>query len=96
MTGDIAHMLVILAIAIVLFITDWLRVDIVALLVLVSLVLTGLITPAEAFAGFSSPAVITVWVIFIISGGLFYTGVANMLGDRMLKVAGTSRPRLVA
>ncbi|MEJ2735132.1 MAG: SLC13 family permease [Anaerolineae bacterium] len=95
MTGDIAQMLVILAISIFLFIADWIRVDVVALLVLLALILTGLITPTEAFEGFSSPAVITVWAVFIVSGGLFYTGVANRLGDRLLKVAGTRPPRLI-
>jgi di/tricarboxylate transporter len=95
MTGDIAYMLVILGIAIVLFVSDKLRVDLVALMILVSLIVTGLITPAEAFEGFSSPAVITVWAVFIISGGLFYTGVANLLGEGLLKVAGTQPPRLV-
>jgi di/tricarboxylate transporter len=94
-TGDIAQMLVILAISIFLFIADWIRVDVVALLVLLALILTGLITPTEAFEGFSSPAVITVWAVFIVSGGLFYTGVANRLGDRLLKVAGTRPPRLI-
>jgi di/tricarboxylate transporter len=94
-TSDIALLLAILAISILLFITDWLRVDLVALLVLLALVLTGLITPEQAFAGFSSPAVITVWAIFIVSGGLFYTGVANILGDRLLKLAGTGPQRLV-
>jgi di/tricarboxylate transporter len=89
-------MLAILAISILLFITDWLRVDLVALLILLALILAGLITPAEAFEGFSSPAVITVWAIFIVSGGLFYTGVANLLGDRLLRLAGTKTPRLVA
>ncbi len=95
MTGDIAQMLVILAISIFLFIADWIRVDVVALLVLLALILTGLITPTEAFEGFSSPAVITVWAIFIVSGGLYYTGVANRLGDQLLKVAGTRPPRLI-
>lgn len=95
MTTDIAIMLAILAITILLFIVDWLRVDIVALLVLLALILTGLITPAEAFEGFSSPAVITVWAIFIVSGGLFHTGVANLLSDRLLKIAGVRAPRLV-
>jgi di/tricarboxylate transporter len=94
-TSDIALMLAILAISILLFITDWLRVDLVALLVLLALVLTGLITPQEAFSGFASPAVITVWAIFIVSGGLFYTGVANLLGDRLLQLAGTGVARLV-
>ena len=96
MTNEIALMLGILGITILLFITDWLRVDVVAMLVLLALILTGLITPAEAFSGFSSPAVITVWAIFIVSGGLFHTGVANLLGDRMLRLAGTSERRLVA
>jgi di/tricarboxylate transporter len=94
-TGEIVLMLAILGISVFLFIADWLRVDVVALLVLLALVLTGLITPSEAFAGFSSPAVITVWAIFMVSGGLFHTGVANLLGDRLLKVAGTNAPRLV-
>jgi len=95
LTTDILLMLAILAIAILFFITDWLRLDVVAILVLLTLILTGLITPEEAFRGFSSPAVITVWAIFIVSGGLFYTGVANLLGDRLLKLAGTSARRLV-
>jgi di/tricarboxylate transporter len=93
-TTDIALMLAILAISVLLFIVDWLRVDVVAILVMLALILTGLITPAEAFEGFSSPAVITVWAIFIVSGGLFHTGVANLLADRLLKVAGASLSRL--
>jgi di/tricarboxylate transporter len=93
-TPDIALMLTILGISILLFVVDWLRVDIVALLILLALILTGLITPVEAFAGFSSPAVITVWAIFIVSGGLFHTGVANLVGDRLLKLAGNSLSRL--
>jgi di/tricarboxylate transporter len=88
-------MLVILAITILLFITEWLRVDVVALLVLLALLITGLITPEAAFSGFSSPAVLTVWAVFIVSGGLFHTGVANLLGDRLLKIAGSSPRRLV-
>lgn len=94
MTGEIALMLSILGIAVLLFITDWLRVDVVALLVLLALILTRLITPEEAFSGFSSPAVITVWAIFIVSGGLFHTGVANLLGDRLLGLVGKSQSRL--
>jgi di/tricarboxylate transporter len=94
-TGEIALMLGILAVSVLLFITDWLRMDVVALLVLITLIVTGLITPEEAFAGFASPAVITVWAVFIVSGGLFYTGVANSLGDRLLKLAGKSESRLI-
>jgi di/tricarboxylate transporter len=96
MTTEIALMLGILAISVGMFILDKLRVDVVALLVLLSLIVTGLITPAEAFEGFSSPAVITVWAIFIVSGGLFHTGVAQLVSDRLLTIAGTSERRLVA
>ncbi len=95
MTPEITQMLVILAVAIMLFITEWLRVDVVALLVLLTLMIANLITPDEAFSGFSSPAVLTVWAIFIVSGGLFHTGVANLLGDRLLKIAGNRPRRLV-
>jgi di/tricarboxylate transporter len=95
MTGEIALMLAILGVAILLFVSDWLRVDVVALLVLLGLILSGLITPAEAFSGFSNPAVITLWSIFIVSGGLFHSGIANMLGDRLLQVAGDRLSRLV-
>jgi di/tricarboxylate transporter len=91
---EIGLMLAILAITVFLFIIDRLRVDVVALMVLLALVLTGLISAEDAFAGFSSPAVITVWAIFIVSGGLFHTGVANVLAERMLKLAGKSRSRL--
>ncbi len=95
LTPAIGQMLVILAIAIMLFITEWLRVDVVALLVLLTLMIANLITPEEAFSGFSSPAVLTVWAIFIVSGGLFHTGVANLLGDRLLRIAGNRPRRLV-
>ncbi len=95
MTSEITLILAILGITVLLFITEWLRVDVVALLVLLALVLTGLTTPTEAFASFSSPAVITVWAIFIVSGGLFHTGVANLVARRLLRVAGQSQSRLV-
>ncbi len=94
MTAEIALTLGILGAAILLFITEWLRVDVVALLVLLALIVTGLISPTEAFSGFSSPAVITVWAIFIVSGGLFHTGVANLLAQRLLQVSGESESRL--
>lgn len=82
--------------AVVLFASEKLRVDIIALLVLISVTLTGLIDPAQAFSGFASPAVITVWAVYIVSGGLFATGIANLLGGRILQIAGNSEARLIA
>ncbi|MBT3713075.1 MAG: hypothetical protein HOG15_06975, partial [Anaerolineae bacterium] len=77
MTLEIIIVLSILAISILLFITEWVRMDVVALLVLSGLAVTGLITPPEALSGFSNPAVVTVWAILILSGGLARTGVAG-------------------
>ena len=70
MTTENFLVLGILAVAILLFISERLRVDVVAMIVLVALVLTGLVTVEEAFSGFASPAVIVVWAVFIISAGL--------------------------
>lgn len=95
MTPQIALTLAILSMAIVLFITERIRIDLVALLVLTSLALSGLVTPAEALSGFSNPAVITVWAIFILSGGLARTGVANFIGRQVLRLAGDGEIRLL-
>lgn len=74
-------LLAIVIAAFVLFIGGWLRVDVIGLLVLSALALTGLVTPREALAGFSSPAVVTVWAMFILSTGLTRTGIAHRLGQ---------------
>jgi len=96
LTTEIAIVLGILAVAIILFITERIRVDLVALIVLVSLALTNLVTPAEAISGFSNIAVVTVWAILILSAGLSRTGVANVVGRQLLRFAGDSELRLVA
>lgn len=95
MTPDTALSLGILGLAVILFITERLRVDLVAILVMVSLSLTGLLTPTETFSGFSNPAVVTVWAVFILSGGLTRTGIAKAIGRRVLQVAGTGEIRLI-
>lgn len=96
MTTQIAITLAIIASALVLFGTEKLRVDVVALLVLLAVALTGLVEPDEVFAGFSNPAVITVWAVYIVSGGLFKTGVADILGKFILRLSGESEIRLIA
>ena len=96
MTSEIILVFAITGFAVLLFITEWIRVDVVALLVLVSLALTGLVTPTEAVSGFSNPAVITVWAVLILSAGLSRTGIASLVGHRVLRVAGNSEVRLLA
>ena len=96
MTFEIGFVLAVIVIAIILFASEKLRVDIIALLVLLTLTLTSIVTPEEAFSGFSSPAVITVWAVYIVSAGLFKTGVADILGKAIARGAGNSEPRLIA
>lgn len=95
MTMEQILVLGILAVAMLLFISERIRADLVAMLVMVSVVLTGLLTPTEAFSGFANPAVVTVWAIFIISGGLYYTGVADRMGEVLLKASKQSYRRLL-
>lgn len=80
--------LALLGAAITLFISGRLRADLVALLILVTLAVTGIITPQEAFSGFSRSAVITILAIFILTGGLYRTGATRMLGRSLLRLAG--------
>ncbi|MCB2222780.1 MAG: SLC13 family permease [Actinobacteria bacterium] len=95
MTFDIALTLGIVGGAVVLFALDRFRVDVIALMVLLTVALTGLVTPTEAFAGFSNSAVITVWAVYIVSAGMLLTGVADVLGRALLRVAGDHEIRLV-
>jgi di/tricarboxylate transporter len=96
MTSDIALTLAIILMALVLFATERLRVDVIALLVLLAVALTGLISPEQVFTGFANPAVITVWAVYIVSGGLFKTGVADRIGRFILRMAGANETRLIA
>jgi di/tricarboxylate transporter len=95
LTTDNFLVLGILAVAILLFVSERLRVDVVALIVLVALVLTGLVTIEEAFSGFASPAVIVVWAVFIVSGGLTRSGVADLIAGQVIRLAGRNQFRLV-
>lgn len=88
MTLDIAIVLVILGVSLVLFISEVIRMDLVALLVLGALAVTGLVDADQAFAGFSNGAVITVWAMFILSEGLTRTGIADIIGRQVMKLGG--------
>jgi di/tricarboxylate transporter len=96
MTPEIALTLTIIVAALALFATEKLRVDLVALLVLLSVGLLRLINPEQIFEGFANQAVITVWAVYIVSGGLFRTGVADAMGRGILRLAGDREPRLIA
>jgi len=95
LTLEIGLVLAILVIALVLFVSELLRMDVVALLVLASLVVTELVTPQQAVAGFSNPAVIAVWAMFILSSGLTQTGIADVIGSSVLRLAGRNEARMI-
>ncbi len=95
MTPNMWLALGILLFAIIFFVTEWLRVDVVALIVVIALMLTGLLKPAEAIAGFSNPVVLTIAALFVIGGGVLQTGLAATIGNQILKIAGTSPTRLI-
>src|SRR5690606_35112482 len=72
-----------------------LRPDVVALLVLLALGVTGLVTPEEAFSGFGRSAIITIVSLFVITEGLNATGVVQNIADRIRLLSGSSEVRLV-
>ncbi len=96
MTQDIALCLLILVTSVIMFATEILRMDLVALLVMCALAVTGVVTPAQALAGFSNEAVITVWAMFILSEGLTRSGSGQIVSRRVLQFAGRSEATLVA
>ncbi len=95
MSIDIIQVSLILAAVIVLFITGWIRMDIVPLLIPFALFVTGLVTAREIFTGFSSSAVITVAALFVITRGLVRSGVVNRAADNLNRLTGRSNRRLI-
>lgn len=79
---------------ILFFITGWLRADLVALIGLLSLVLTNQLTPGEAMAGFSTSVVLMIAGLFIVGAGLFHYGLAERLASALIPYANGSETRL--
>lgn len=95
MTPEIILVLGILVVVIAVLVTEIMPLEVLAMLVLGVLAVTGLVSPTDALSGFSNPAVVTIWAVFILSGGLTRTGIANILGRNLLRVAGTGDARMI-
>ncbi|VEI67643.1 SLC13 family permease [Serratia rubidaea] len=95
MNSELLWVLCLLLVAIVLFTTNKLRMDVVALLVIIAFVLSGTLTLQEATVGFSDPNVILIAALFVIGEGLVRTGVAYQVGDWLVKVAGSSETKML-
>jgi H+/gluconate symporter-like permease len=95
MTVEIVLALSILSAVVIVLALGLLRTDVVALLVLILVTLLGLLPPDQALAGFSNQAVLTVGGMFVVSAGLSRTGVAGLIGQWMLRLAGQGEVRVI-
>lgn len=86
--------LIILLVSAILFVSGKVRSDLVALCALLALLLCQILTPAEALSGFSNTTVIMMIGLFIVGGGIFQTGLAKMIGSKVMTLAGNSELRL--
>ena len=86
--------LIILLISAILFVSGKVRSDLVALCALLALLLCQILTPSEALSGFSNTTVIMMIGLFIVGGGIFQTGLAKMIGSKVMTLAGNSELRL--
>jgi di/tricarboxylate transporter len=96
MTVEIALTLAVLLVTVLLFVFEVLRVDVIAILVMLSLAWLGLVTPAQAFSGMASNAVISMIAVMILGAGIDRSGIMNRLVRPVLKLAGPSERKLTA
>ena len=89
-------LLLIIAGAFILLLTERIRIDITALLIIVALGITGILSPAEALSGFGSEPAIVVAAIFVLSGAMYTTGLSDRLGLWIGRLAGSSSQRMIA
>ena len=96
LTTEMALLLTLMGIALVLFAFEWVAADVVALGFLVIMIVTGLVSTGEAYAGFGSDTVFTLMGLFILTAALQRTGVVEMTGRTLLRYTGDKPNRLVA
>jgi di/tricarboxylate transporter len=95
MNASLGIVLLLLAAAIVMFAINKPRLDAVALIMLVALPFTGVLTVNEALSGFSDPNIVLIAALFVIGNGLVRTGVVQRLGDWLVAKAGNNEARLM-
>jgi di/tricarboxylate transporter len=85
----------VIGLAIFLFVSEWVRVDVVGIMMMVILPIMGLISGKEAFVGLSSNAVVSIIAVIIIGAGLDKTGIINRLVRPIVRLAGRSESRII-
>ena len=86
--------LIILLISAILFVSGKVRSDLVAICALLALLLCQILTPTEALSGFSNTTVIMMIGLFVVGGGIFQTGLAKMIGSKVMSLAGNSETKM--
>ena len=86
--------LIILLVSAILFVSGKVRSDLVAICALLALLLCQVLTPAEGLSGFSNTTVIMMVGLFIVGGGIFQTGLAKMIGSKVMSLSGNSETRM--
>jgi di/tricarboxylate transporter len=94
-TTEMGIVMAVLVMAILMFIFEWVRVDVVGWIMMVILPILGVVTPKEAISGLSSNAVVSIIAVIIIGAGLDKTGCMNVLARNILKLAGKSESRIM-
>jgi len=96
LTAEMMMVMAVLVFAIALFVFEWVRVDVVGIIMMVLLPILGLVSPKDAISGLSSNAVVSIIAVIIIGAGLDKTGVMNILARNILKIAGKAESRIIA
>ena len=94
-TFQMGIVMAVLVMAILMFIFEWVRVDVVGWIMMVCLPILGVVTPKEAISGLSSNAVVSIIAVIIIGAGLDKTGCMNVLARKILSIAGKSESRIM-
>src|SRR5215216_582667 len=89
-------LLLILIGSVILLFTEWIRIDLTAILIILMLSLTGVLEPDDALSGFSSEPAILLAAVFVLNGGLYHTGLSEQLGTWIQRLAGKSLEHAIA
>ena len=94
--SPIAITLILLLVAVALFATEKIPVDIVGILLVIALVMTNVLTVQEGLSGFGDNVIITIGGLFVLTGGLVKTGIVDLIGRRLYRIAGNNEFVLTA
>lgn len=96
MSPEILIVLIILAVTVILFVTEAFRVDVTAIIIMLALGLLGIITPSETFSGFASNAVLTVIAVMILGFGIERTGIMIAVARKIVEIGESGEKKIIA